>query len=76
MNQQEMEQVWAEHIRHEFVTKDVEATLATWWTTFVNHVPVNTVEDAVAFCGRLSALATITNDDLLNRVFGQIISQG
>ncbi len=28
MTQQEMEQLWAEHIRHEFVTKDVEATLA------------------------------------------------
>ena len=43
MNQQEMEQVWAEHIRHEFVTKDVEATLATMVDdAFVNHVPVNT----------------------------------
>ena len=43
MNQQEMEQVWAEHIHHEFVTKDVEATLATMVDdAFVNHVPVNT----------------------------------
>ena len=29
MTQQEMEAIWAEHIRHEFVTRDVEATLAT-----------------------------------------------
>jgi carboxymethylenebutenolidase len=43
MTQQEMEQVWAEHIRHEFVTKDVEATLATMVDdAFVNHVPVST----------------------------------
>lgn len=43
MNQQEMEQVWAEHICHEFVTKDVEATLAAMVDdAFVNHVPVNT----------------------------------
>ena len=43
MTQQEMEAIWAEHIRHEFVTKDVEATLATMVDdAFVNHVPVNT----------------------------------
>jgi len=37
-----MEQLWAEHIRHEFVTKDVEATLATMVeNASVNHVPVN-----------------------------------
>ncbi|MGH7333743.1 MAG: nuclear transport factor 2 family protein [Candidatus Rokuibacteriota bacterium] len=43
MTQQEMEQVWAEHIRHEFVTKDVDATLATMVEdALVNHVPVNT----------------------------------
>jgi carboxymethylenebutenolidase len=43
MTQHEMETVWAEHIRHEFVTKDVEATLATMVEdASVNHVPVNT----------------------------------
>ena len=43
MTQGEMETVWAEHIRHEFVTKDVEATLATMVEdASVNHVPVNT----------------------------------
>ncbi len=43
MTQQEMEQVWSEHIRHEFVTKDVGATLATMVEDAnVNHVPVNT----------------------------------
>ena len=43
MTEQEMEQVWAEHIRHEFVTKDVEATLATMVEdASVDHVPVHT----------------------------------
>jgi carboxymethylenebutenolidase len=43
MTQEEMEKVWAEHIRHEFVTGDVEATLATMVEdASVNHVPVNT----------------------------------
>ena len=43
MTQQEMEAIWAEHIRHEFVTKDVEATLATMVEdASVNHVPVTT----------------------------------
>ena len=42
MTQAEMEQVWAEHIRHEFVTRDVEATLATMVDdASVNHVPVS-----------------------------------
>jgi carboxymethylenebutenolidase len=43
MTPDEMERLWAEHIRHEFVTKDVEATLATMVEdATVNHVPVNT----------------------------------
>jgi len=29
MTQQEMESLWAEHIRHEFETKDVEAIAET-----------------------------------------------
>jgi len=42
MTEHEMEQLWTEHIRHEFVTKDVEATLATMVeNASVNHVPVN-----------------------------------
>jgi carboxymethylenebutenolidase len=43
MTPQEMEAVWAEHLRHEFETRDVEATLATMVEdATVNHVPVNT----------------------------------
>jgi carboxymethylenebutenolidase len=39
----ELEKVWAEHIAGEFVTKDVEATLATMVEdASVNHVPVGT----------------------------------
>ena len=42
MTEQQIEAVWAEHIRHEFVTLDVEATLATMVDdAAVNHVPVN-----------------------------------
>src|SRR5213082_663529 len=40
---QNLEQLWADHLAGEFVTKDVEATLATMVEdAFVNHVPVNT----------------------------------
>jgi carboxymethylenebutenolidase len=43
MTPQEMEAVWAEHLRHEFETRDVEATLATMVEdASVNHVPVHT----------------------------------
>jgi carboxymethylenebutenolidase len=39
----QLEQLWADHIAGEFVTKDVEATLATMVEdASVNHVPVNT----------------------------------
>src|SRR5262245_66397486 len=42
MTPSEMEKIFAEHIRHEFVTKDVEATLATMVEdASVNHVPIN-----------------------------------
>jgi carboxymethylenebutenolidase len=40
---QELEKLWAEHLAGEFVSKDVEATLATMVEdASVNHVPVNT----------------------------------
>jgi carboxymethylenebutenolidase len=40
---QRLEQLWADHINGEFVTKDVEATLATMVEdASVNHVPVGT----------------------------------
>ncbi|HEY2920213.1 MAG TPA: ester cyclase [Candidatus Binatia bacterium] len=42
-NRPNLEQVWADHLAGEFVTKDVEATLTTMVDdAFVNHVPVNT----------------------------------
>jgi carboxymethylenebutenolidase len=38
-----LEKIWAEHLAGEFVTKDVEATLATMVDdATVNHVPVST----------------------------------
>jgi carboxymethylenebutenolidase len=40
---QKLEQLWADHLAGEFVTKDVEATLATMVEdASVNHVPVGT----------------------------------
>ncbi len=39
----QLEQLWAEHLRGEFETKDVEATLATMVEdAYVNHMPVST----------------------------------
>ena len=39
----QLEQLWAEHLKGEFETKDVEATLATMVDdAFVNHIPVGT----------------------------------
>src|SRR5260370_33265728 len=38
-----LEQVWAEHLKGEFETKDVEYTLSTMVEdAYVNHMPVNT----------------------------------
>jgi carboxymethylenebutenolidase len=43
MTPTELEKLWADHIAGEFVTKDVEATLATMVEdASVNHMPVNT----------------------------------
>ena len=43
MQQLELEQLWAEHLKGEFEIKDVEATLATMVEdAYVNHMPVNT----------------------------------
>jgi carboxymethylenebutenolidase len=39
----QLEQLWAEHLKGEFESKDVEATLATMVEdASVNHMPVNT----------------------------------
>ena len=36
----QLEQLWAEHLKGEFETKDVEATLATMVEdAYVNHMP-------------------------------------
>jgi carboxymethylenebutenolidase len=43
MTAADLAQLWADHLRGEFVTKDVEATLDTMVEdASVNHVPVNT----------------------------------
>lgn len=43
LSPQQLEQLWAEHLKGEFETKDVEATLATMVEdAYVNHMPVLT----------------------------------
>ena len=43
VSSQQLVQLWAEHLKGEFETKDVEATLATMVDdAYVNHMPVNT----------------------------------
>ena len=43
MRREDLPRLWEEHTRHEFATKDTEATLATMVEdAYVNHVPVLT----------------------------------
>ena len=43
LSPQQLEQLWAEHLKGEFETKDVESTLARMVDdAYVNHMPVNT----------------------------------
>lgn len=43
MTEQELERLWEEHIRHEFDTKNTDATIATMVPdSYVNHIPVMT----------------------------------
>jgi carboxymethylenebutenolidase len=43
MSQPDLTQLWEEHTRHEFATRDTESTLATMVEdAYVNHVPVLT----------------------------------
>jgi carboxymethylenebutenolidase len=43
MERRDLVQVWEEHTKHEFATRDTEATLATMVDdAYVNHIPVMT----------------------------------
>lgn len=43
LSPQQLEQLWAEHLKGEFETQDVEAPSATMVEdAYVNHMPVNT----------------------------------
>ena len=43
MRNVDLSEMWEEHTKHEFVTRDAEATLATMVEdAYVNHVPVMT----------------------------------
>ena len=78
MADQKLEQLWAEHLRGEFETKDVEATLATMVEdAYVNHMPVNTGgrgKDALRRFYRDDFIPSWPDDlqmTLTNRVTGQ-----
>jgi carboxymethylenebutenolidase len=77
MTPQQLQQLWADHLAGEFVTKDVEATLATMVDdASVNHVPVNSggrgKEELRTFY-RDNFIPSWPDDlrmDLINRVVG------
>src|SRR5262249_53569299 len=78
MTPQDLEAIWAEHIKGEFVTKDVEATLATMVPdAYVNHMPVNTGGrglDQLRVFYRDDFIPSWPDDlrmDLVNRVVGE-----
>ncbi|PWU20276.1 MAG: hypothetical protein C5B48_12700 [Candidatus Rokuibacteriota bacterium] len=79
-----LEQLWAEHLKGEFETKDVEETLATMVEdAYVNHMPVNTGGRGKAALRRFYREDFIPSwpDDLettsVNRVvgFGQLVDE-
>ena len=83
-SQREMVRVWEEHMSSEFVTKDIEATLATMVPdAYVNHVPVMTggvgLEQARAFYSEhfISKMPPDTETVLVSRTVGvdQIVDE-
>src|SRR6516164_5245239 len=78
MTSKELETLWAEHLKGEFETKDVEATLATMVDdASVDHVPVHTGgrgKDALRVFYRDVFIPSWPDDlqmKLVNRVVGQ-----
>lgn len=78
MAPRELEKIWAEHIAGEFVTKDVEATLATMVPdASVDHMPVHTGgkgRDELRAFYRDVFIPSWPDDlkmDLVNRVVGE-----
>ena len=60
LSAKQLEQLWADHLKGEFESKDVEATLATMVEdACVNHMPVNTGGRGKA------ALRTFYRDDFI-----------
>jgi carboxymethylenebutenolidase len=59
LSPQQLEHLWAEHIKGEFESKDVEATLATMVEdAYVNHMPVNTGGRGKMLCGLSIAMTS------------------
>jgi len=74
-----LEQVWAEHLKGEFETKDVEATLATMVEdAHVNHMPVNTGDRGKAALRRFYRDDFIPSwpDDLLTTTVNRVVAAG
>jgi carboxymethylenebutenolidase len=83
LSPQQLEHLWAEHIKGEFESKDVEATLATMVEdAYVNHIPVNTGgrgKDALRAFYRDDFIPSWPEDLQMrpvNRVVGQVVGQG
>ena len=74
-----LEQVWAEHLKCEFETKDVEATLATMVEdAYVNHMPVNTGGRGKAALRRFYRDDFIPSwpEDLLTTTVNRVVGAG
>ena len=74
-----LEQVWVEHLKGEFETKDVEATLATMVEdAYVNHMPVNTGGRGKAALRRFYRDDFIPSwpEDLLTTTVNRVVGPG
>jgi len=79
LSPKQLEQLWADHLKGEFETKDVEATLATMVEdAFVNHMPVNTGGRGKAALRRFYADVFIPSwpDDLESAPVNRVVGDG
>jgi predicted adenylyl cyclase CyaB len=75
----QLERLWAEHLRGEFETKDVEATLATMVEdAYVNHMPVNTGGRGKDALRRFYRDVFIPSwpDDLVTTAVNRVVGEG
>jgi carboxymethylenebutenolidase len=75
----ELERLWQEHLKGEFETKDVEATLATMVEdAYVNHMPVNTGGRGKAALRRFYRDDFIPSwpDDVEQQAINRVVGEG